>query len=59
LCINYFLLSLEATARLARVEVDKNVRGWEHSGDHAPVWTDLGVEPVEKKREPAKCPEDA
>lgn len=25
-------------------------RGWEHTGDHAPVWIELSDKPVKKKR---------
>lgn len=39
--IDHFLLSSEAASRLARAEVDKQVRGWDHSSDHAPVWIEL------------------
>jgi exodeoxyribonuclease-3 len=39
--IDHFLLSDEAGRRLEAAGVDKNVRGWEKSSDHAPVWIQL------------------
>jgi exodeoxyribonuclease-3 len=48
--IDHFLLSPEAAPRLAKAEVDKHVRGWDHSSDHAPVWIELQDEAVKKRR---------
>jgi exodeoxyribonuclease-3 len=42
--LDHFLLSSEAAGRLAKAEVDKHVRGWEHTSDHAPVWIELQYE---------------
>ncbi|MDB5257543.1 MAG: xthA [Chitinophagaceae bacterium] len=39
--IDHFLLSPEVAKRLKRAGVDKEVRGWEKSSDHAPVWIEL------------------
>ncbi|TSJ40840.1 exodeoxyribonuclease III [Mucilaginibacter corticis] len=39
--IDHFLLSPEVEQRLLAGGVDKNVRGWEKSSDHAPVWIEL------------------
>lgn len=39
--IDHFLLSPDVAARLSRAGVDKHVRGWEHTSDHAPVWIEL------------------
>lgn len=39
--IDHFLLSPELLPRLKAVGVDKHVRGWEKSSDHAPVWMEL------------------
>jgi len=39
--IDHFLLSGEALTRLKSAAVDKHVRGWEKSSDHAPVWITL------------------
>lgn len=39
--IDHFLLSPELENKLSACGVDKHVRGWEKSSDHAPVWIDL------------------
>ena len=39
--IDHFLLSPEVSSRLRKAEVDRHVRGWEHTSDHAPVWIEL------------------
>jgi exodeoxyribonuclease-3 len=39
--IDHFLLNKQAAERLVGGGVDKDVRGWEKSSDHAPVWIDL------------------
>jgi exodeoxyribonuclease-3 len=39
--IDHFLLSPAVTPRLVAAGVDKHVRGWEKSSDHAPVWVEL------------------
>ncbi|GAA0296386.1 exodeoxyribonuclease III [Sphingomonas oligophenolica] len=39
--IDHLLLSPALTARLVDAQVDKDVRGWEKSSDHAPVWAEL------------------
>jgi exodeoxyribonuclease III len=39
--IDHFLLSPSLTNRLKGAGVDKEVRGWEKSSDHAPVWIEL------------------
>lgn len=43
--IDHFLLSPEAASRLVNAKVDKHVRGWDHSSDHAPVWIELKDHP--------------
>ena len=40
--IDHFLLSPAVAGRLKAAGVDKDVRGWEKSSDHAPVWVELG-----------------
>ncbi len=40
--IDHFLLSPQVVGRLAAAGVDREVRGWEKSSDHAPVWIELG-----------------
>jgi len=42
--IDHFLLSSEAARRLSKAQVDKHVRGWDHTSDHAPVWIELADE---------------
>jgi len=39
--IDHFLLSPNISQRLVAGGVDHNVRGWEKSSDHAPVWIEL------------------
>jgi exodeoxyribonuclease-3 len=39
--IDHFLLSSDVTKRLVAAGVDKHVRGWEKTSDHAPVWIEL------------------
>ncbi|KAA0993294.1 exodeoxyribonuclease III [Dyadobacter aurulentus] len=42
--IDHFLLSPHFKNRLQNAGVDKEVRGWEKSSDHAPVWIELAEE---------------
>jgi len=46
-----FLLRSEAASRQAKAEVDKHVRGWEHTSDQVPVWIELADEPIKKRRQ--------
>jgi len=39
--IDHFLLNDASAKRLRTAEVDRHVRGWEKSSDHAPVWIQL------------------
>jgi len=39
--IDHFLLSPQLDSRLKAAAVDRNVRGWEKSSDHCPVWIEL------------------
>jgi exodeoxyribonuclease-3 len=39
--IDHFLLSKQLTKQLIAAGVDKHVRGWEKTSDHAPVWIEL------------------
>lgn len=39
--IDHFLLSPKLEKRLLAAGVDKQVRGWEKTSDHAPVWIEL------------------
>lgn len=42
--IDHFLLSPELDKRLIAADVDRNVRGWKKTSDHAPVWIELADE---------------
>jgi exodeoxyribonuclease-3 len=39
--IDHFLLTPNVATRLTGAGVDRHVRGWEKSSDHAPVWIEL------------------
>ena len=39
--IDHFLLSPQLDHRLKAAGVDREVRGWEKTSDHAPVWIEL------------------
>jgi exodeoxyribonuclease-3 len=39
--IDHFLLSSRLKRKLVNAGVDKHVRGWEKTSDHAPVWIEL------------------
>lgn len=39
--IDHFLVSAQLVPHLKRGGVDRHVRGWEKSSDHAPVWIEL------------------
>jgi exodeoxyribonuclease-3 len=39
--IDHLLLNPRLAKRLRRAEVDRHVRGWEKSSDHAPTWIEL------------------
>jgi exodeoxyribonuclease-3 len=41
--IDHFLLSPSLVSRMVAAEVDRHVRGWEKSSDHAPVWIELSA----------------
>ncbi|MDV6166906.1 exodeoxyribonuclease III [Flavobacterium sp. DG1-102-2] len=40
--IDHFLLSPQLVKKLKHAEVDRHVRGWEKTSDHAPVWIEIG-----------------
>lgn len=42
--IDHFLLSPKVERRLISAGVDRMVRGWEKTSDHAPVWIELATE---------------
>jgi exodeoxyribonuclease-3 len=39
--IDHFLLSSALAPRLKDAQVDRHVRSWEKTSDHAPVWVEL------------------
>jgi exodeoxyribonuclease-3 len=39
--IDHFLLSPQVAKRLTAAGVDRSVRGWEKTSDHAPVWIEI------------------
>jgi len=41
--IDHFLLNPQLKDRLVAAAVDRHVRGWEKSSDHAPVWIELSA----------------
>lgn len=49
--IDHFLLDPQLTTRLIAAGVDSNVRGWEKTSDHAPVWIELADEKSRKTRQ--------
>ena len=48
--IDHLLLSQPLADRLVDAQVDRHVRGWEKTSDHAPVWIELAQKPVRKRR---------
>ncbi len=49
--LDHLLLSPDLAERLVKAEVDQQVRGWEKSSDHAPVWIELaGAKKCAKKK---------
>jgi exodeoxyribonuclease-3 len=42
--IDHLLLSPSISDRLREAGVDRQVRGWEKTSDHAPVWIQLANE---------------
>ena len=58
--LDHMLLSPQLADRLTAAAVDRNVRGWEHASDHAPVWIELSErknpKPQEAKRSMRRRP---
>ncbi len=50
--IDHLLLSPALADRLVDAQVDRHVRGWEKTSDHAPVWIELADKP-KRRRKPA------
>ncbi|RZI76709.1 MAG: exodeoxyribonuclease III [Pseudomonas sp.] len=47
--IDHLLLSPSLADRLVAANVDRDVRGWEKTSDHAPVWIELADKPGKKR----------
>lgn len=47
--IDHFLLSPDLAERLDTAVVDRHVRGWSRTSDHAPVWIELSDQPKQKE----------
>jgi exodeoxyribonuclease-3 len=57
--IDHLLLSPSLADRLQDAQVDRGVRGWEKTSDHAPTWIRLEADPPAKKpRRPSKRNKD-
>jgi len=56
--LDHFLLSPSIAGRLEAAEVDRGVRGWEHSSDHAPVWIELADKTPKRRRATREPHED-
>jgi len=58
--IDHLLLSPAIASRLVDAQVDRFVRGWEKTSDHAPVWVKLEDQPARRRRatrsRPARVP---
>lgn len=52
--IDHLLLSPDLAPRLVAGGVDRHVREWEKSSDHAPTWIELANAPIKKPRKRAK-----
>jgi exodeoxyribonuclease-3 len=53
--LDHLLLSPSLAPRLVDAQVDRHVRGWEKSSDHAPVWIELS-EPPRARRAARSAP---
>ncbi|UAK26520.1 exodeoxyribonuclease III [Sphingomonas nostoxanthinifaciens] len=57
--IDHFLLSPALADRLVDAQVDRHVRGWEKTSDHAPVWIELADKPPKRRRQPRSANQSA
>lgn len=48
--LDHLLLSPTLADRLVDAQVDREVRGWEKTSDHAPVWIELADKPMRRRR---------
>jgi len=51
--IDHLLLSPSLAPKLTAANVDRMVRGWEKSSDHAPVWIELADKASRRRRRPS------
>lgn len=49
--IDHLLLSPPLAERLVAAQVDRHVRSWEKTSDHAPVWVELADKPKRRRRQ--------
>ena len=49
--IDHLLLSPSLAGRLADAQVDRYVRGWEKTSDHAPVWIELADKGADSRKD--------
>ena len=54
--LDHFLLDPVLVQRLRSAGVEKDVRGREHSSDHAPVWIEVSTDGKAKRASPRKRP---
>jgi exodeoxyribonuclease III len=54
--IDHLLLAPPVASRLIAAEVDRDVRGWERSSDHAPTWIELTDQPNRLKPRATRKP---
>jgi exodeoxyribonuclease III len=54
--IDHLLLSPAVAARLKEAGVDRDVRGWEKTSDHAPVWIELSDSAGERPKRTGRLP---
>jgi exodeoxyribonuclease-3 len=47
------------TDRLTDAQVDRHVRGWEKTSDHAPVWIEIADKPSPRRRSASARQNDA
>lgn len=52
--IDHLLLSPGLADRLVDAQVDRHVRGWEKTSDHAPTWIELSDKPRKRRRKAAE-----
>ena len=62
--IDHLLLTPDLAKRLVAADVDRDVRGWEKTSDHAPTWIELtesnrGKSAAKQKKIPLKGPRSA